>query len=118
MVLYFVCEENVFLLLRVFPGSLLLLLPGGQLVRQQLLVEGNDFVLLPEVVWRAFTLWYGTAGHSGGPPLPRTVSNSVQSPLSRLSLWHAMNHMNYHVVKQEAMMFTLCVEQYGVGLGG
>ena len=49
---------------------------GGRLVRQ-LLVEGKQFVLLPEVIWKVFTLWYGTAGYSGGPALPRMVRNYI-----------------------------------------
>lgn len=44
---------------------------------RQLLVEGNQFVLLPEVIWKVFTLWYGTAGYSNGPALPRLVRNYI-----------------------------------------
>ena len=46
---------------------------GGLL--KHTLVEGRDFVPLPEEVWKVFTLWYGTADTTFyGPSLPRKVS--------------------------------------------
>ena len=44
------------------------------MLKNEVLMEGNQFFFLPNVVWRVFTSWYGTAGHQGGPALPRIVS--------------------------------------------
>ena len=38
------------------------------------LMEGRDFILLPQNVWRQFHKWYG-----GGPTLPRKVITSGSS---------------------------------------
>ena len=46
---------------------------GGFLVKT-VLMEGHHFFFLPDVVWKVFTSWYGTAGLQGGPALPRLVS--------------------------------------------
>lgn len=42
---------------------------GGRLRRDTMLVRGKDFELVPEVIWRALSTWYG-----GNIALPRTVS--------------------------------------------
>lgn len=42
---------------------------GGRLRRDVMLVRGKDFELVPEVIWRALSTWYG-----GNIALPRTVS--------------------------------------------
>ena len=55
---------------------------GGRLKQSQLLVEGNDFFLLPEMVWRVFILWYGSVGYSWGPALPRLVSDLIKNSFS------------------------------------
>ena len=48
---------------------------GGLLKRASPLVEGQDFVLLTEEIWKVFTLWYGTADTTFyGPSLPRKVN--------------------------------------------
>ncbi len=46
---------------------------GGRLVKSRLLVEGKDYVVLPEVVWKVFISWHGSAGYAI-PSLPRIVS--------------------------------------------
>ncbi len=46
---------------------------GGRLVKSRLLVEDKDYVVLPEVVWKVFISWHGTAGYAI-PSLPRIVS--------------------------------------------
>ncbi|XP_026448534.1 ubiquitin carboxyl-terminal hydrolase 5-like isoform X1 [Papaver somniferum] len=47
------------------------------------LVEGRDYVLLPEDVWKQLFMWYG-----GGPVLPRKVINSglSQTELGQLTV--------------------------------
>ena len=42
---------------------------GGRLKRDVMMVDGKDFKLVPEAVWKALSAWYG-----GSPALPRTVS--------------------------------------------
>mgnify|MGYP002153710608 FL=1 len=42
---------------------------GGRLKRDMMLVDGKDFKLVPDLVWKALSTWYG-----GSPALPRTVS--------------------------------------------
>jgi hypothetical protein len=42
---------------------------GGRLKRDVMMVDGKDFKLVPEPVWKALSTWYG-----GCPALPRTVS--------------------------------------------
>lgn len=44
---------------------------GGRLRRDTMLVRGKDFELVPEVIWRALSTWYG-----GNIALPRTVISS------------------------------------------
>ncbi|XP_062601497.1 ubiquitin carboxyl-terminal hydrolase 32-like isoform X2 [Saccostrea cucullata] len=41
---------------------------GGRLRRDTMLVRGKDFELVPEVIWRSLSTWYG-----GNIALPRTV---------------------------------------------
>ena len=43
---------------------------GGRLKRDVMMVDGKDFKLVPDPVWKALSTWYG-----GCPALPRTVSN-------------------------------------------
>lgn len=45
---------------------------GGRLKRDMMLVDGKDFKLVPDPVWKALSTWYG-----GTPALPRTVSQSL-----------------------------------------
>ena len=47
---------------------------GGRLDKNRPLIEGNEFVLLPELVWKVFVSWYGTVGYNS-LALPRTVSS-------------------------------------------
>ena len=54
------------------------------MVKSRLLVEGKDYVVLPEVVWKVFISWHGTTGYSI-PSLPRIVS------MSHLKLIDAFN---------------------------
>lgn len=44
---------------------------GGRLKRDMMLVDGKDFKLVPDPVWKALSTWYG-----GTPALPRTVSQN------------------------------------------
>ncbi len=46
---------------------------GGRLVGSRLLVEGKDFVLLPEAIWKVFVSWYCSSAYISIPALPRTV---------------------------------------------
>ena len=39
----------------------------------RLLVEGKDFVLLPEAIWKVFVSWYCSSAYNSIPALPRTV---------------------------------------------
>lgn len=41
---------------------------GGRLKRNVPLVQGRDFVLVPDSLWKALQQWYG-----GAPALPRQV---------------------------------------------
>ena len=50
------------------------------MLKNEVLVEGDHFFFLPYVVWKVFTSWYGTAGHQGGPALPRIVSGVTNNP--------------------------------------
>lgn len=45
---------------------------GGRLKRNIPLVQGRDFVLIPDSLWKVLQQWYG-----GAPALPRQVCNYV-----------------------------------------
>ena len=55
-----------------FQQVLSLTAEGGRLRRDTMLVRGKDFELVPEVIWRALSTWYG-----GNIALPRTVSTVI-----------------------------------------
>ena len=44
---------------------------GGRLKRNPPLMQGKDYEIIPEPVWKALSQWY-----AGGPSLPRNVSLS------------------------------------------
>ena len=55
---------------------------GRRLVTNKLLVEGKDFVLLPEVIWKVFVSWYCSSAYNIIPTLPRSVSNPSSTTCS------------------------------------
>lgn len=60
---------------------------GGRLVSNRLLLEGKDFILLPEAIWKVFVSWYSSSAYNIIPALPRTVSQCKRSPRGRLTIY-------------------------------
>ena len=48
---------------------------GGHLLKDKKLKEFVHYYVVPEDIWKALVTWYGSAGYSSGPPLPRTVES-------------------------------------------
>ncbi|XP_076059243.1 ubiquitin specific protease 32 isoform X2 [Oratosquilla oratoria] len=55
---------------------------GGRLKRNITLVQGRDFMLVPESLWKALQQWYG-----GAPALPRQVIHGKMSGEVELELY-------------------------------
>lgn len=55
--------------------SMFMMIAGGRLLTNKLLVEQKDFILLPEVIWKVLVVWYCSGTYSI-PALPRTVSDA------------------------------------------
>lgn len=74
---------------------------GGRLKRSPQLVEGKDYVMVPEPVWRALYHWYGA-----NLSLPRPVSCDFRHFLTTgFVLWHKVtsySHLPLHPVSWRA----------------
>ncbi|MPC19923.1 Ubiquitin carboxyl-terminal hydrolase 32 [Portunus trituberculatus] len=68
---------------------------GGRLKRNVPLVEGRDFVLVPDSLWKALQQWYG-----GAPALPRQVIHGRCSGEVELELYPLTLRLFRHVQQQ------------------
>ncbi|XP_060064706.1 ubiquitin carboxyl-terminal hydrolase 32-like [Ylistrum balloti] len=86
---------------------------GGRLKRDTMLVRGKDFELVPEPVWRALSVWYGT-----NTPLPRTVIASANNDgIPELELYPVTVRLQRHQMPSQrpAHMTTLTGMMSGIG---
>ncbi|KAK7069598.1 Ubiquitin carboxyl-terminal hydrolase 32, partial [Halocaridina rubra] len=68
---------------------------GGRLKRNVPLVQGRDFVLVPESLWKALQTWYG-----GTPALPRQVIHGRSSGEVELELYPLTLRLFRHAQQQ------------------
>ncbi|XP_042222314.1 ubiquitin carboxyl-terminal hydrolase 32-like isoform X6 [Homarus americanus] len=68
---------------------------GGRLKRNVPLVQGRDFVLVPDTLWKALQQWYG-----GAPALPRQVIHGRSSGEVELELYPVTLRLFRHVQQQ------------------
>ncbi|XP_027228164.1 ubiquitin carboxyl-terminal hydrolase 32 isoform X2 [Penaeus vannamei] len=68
---------------------------GGRLKRNVPLVQGRDFVLVPDSLWKALQQWYG-----GSPALPRQVIHGRSSGEVELELYPVTLRLFRHVQQQ------------------
>ncbi|KAB7505762.1 Ubiquitin carboxyl-terminal hydrolase 32 [Armadillidium nasatum] len=68
---------------------------GGRLKRNIPLVQGRDFVLIPDSLWKVLQQWYG-----GAPPLPRQVIHGRSHGEVELELYPIMLKILRHVQNQ------------------
>ncbi|XP_069942662.1 ubiquitin carboxyl-terminal hydrolase 32 isoform X2 [Cherax quadricarinatus] len=68
---------------------------GGRLKRNVPLVQGRDFVLVPDSLWKALQQWYG-----GAPALPRQVIHGRSSGEVELELYPVTLRLFRHVQQQ------------------
>ncbi|OWF52140.1 Ubiquitin carboxyl-terminal hydrolase 32 [Mizuhopecten yessoensis] len=86
---------------------------GGRLKRDTMLVRGKDFELVPEPVWRALSVWYGT-----DTPLPRTVIASANNDgIPELELYPVTVRLQRHQMPSQrpAHMTTFTGMMSGIG---
>ncbi|XP_068211640.1 ubiquitin carboxyl-terminal hydrolase 32 isoform X1 [Palaemon carinicauda] len=68
---------------------------GGRLKRNIPLVQGRDFVLVPDSLWKALQQWYG-----GAPALPRQVIHGRSSGEVELELYPLTLRLFRHIQQQ------------------
>ena len=85
-ILNFCVSSVIAKIVTILSPSPSLISAGGFLQKKVDLLEGEHLFFLPNVVWKVFTSWYGTAGLQGGPALPRLVCVCVCARM-RVCLW-------------------------------
>ncbi|XP_060562624.1 ubiquitin carboxyl-terminal hydrolase 32-like [Ruditapes philippinarum] len=87
---------------------------GGRLKRDVMMVDGKDFKLVPEPVWKALSTWYG-----GCPALPRTVIPTGKGDLNpELELYPVMVRLLRHQTQAQRPVQTTSITSVMTGLGG
>lgn len=87
---------------------------GGRLKRDVMMVDGKDFKLVPEAVWKALSTWYG-----GSPALPRTVIPGSGGDLNpELELYPVFVRLLRHQTQAQRPQQTTTITSVMTGLGG
>ncbi|XP_052268914.1 ubiquitin carboxyl-terminal hydrolase 32-like isoform X1 [Dreissena polymorpha] len=87
---------------------------GGRLKRDVMMVDGTDFKLVSEPVWKALSTWYG-----GSPALPRTVIPGIGGEvMAELELYPVLVRLYRHQLQVQRPVQTTSFTSMMSGIGG